>query len=54
MYECVRERVEQRGLASDGIQMATDIIHNNLLKVHSGTHDYNFRRIHFDTLGCHI
>ena len=38
----------ERGLANDGIQMATDTMHNNDLKVHSGMHEYNFRRIgHF-------
>ena len=37
-----RERERERGLASDGIQTATDTMHN---KVHSSTHEYNFRRI---------
>ena len=36
----------ERELASDGIQMATNAMHNNDLKVHSGTYEYNFRRIH--------
>ena len=44
----MNERNERRGLARDGIQMATDTMHNNNPKVHSGTHKYNFKRIgHF-------
>ena len=49
MSVCGREsETEERGLASDGIQMATDTMHNNDLKVHS---EYNFWRIgHFSIL----
>ena len=42
--------MKQRELARDWIQMATDTMHSNDPKVHSGMREYNFRRIgHFLT-----